>query len=163
SLTFCRECIKSFGTSVLVCSVCGGMCKPKTQMETEQRTEEFRSAAISKGFGIGDFGEAIAYPFKFKASLFFGALMFMFFSLGKSASAMGGIYMIVAAIFSYMLANMLVFGIIANMVESFTHGKIGGNFMPSFDDFSLWDDVIHPFFLWIGVILSSFGPFLAVF
>src|SRR5262249_16938172 len=42
-------------------------------------------------------------------------------------------------------------------------GKIGGNFMPSFDDFSLWDDVIHPFFLWIGVILSSFGPFLAVF
>ncbi len=34
--------------------------------------------------------------------------------------------------------------------------------MPSFDDFSIWDDVIHPFFLWIGVCLSSFGPFIVV-
>ena len=33
--------------------------------------------------------------------------------------------------------------------------------MPSFDDFNLWDDVVHPFFLYIGVIISSFGPFIA--
>jgi len=86
--------------------------------------------------------------------------MFMIFSIGQSASAMGGIYMVVAAIFSYMLANMLTFGILSNTIDNFAHGKIGQNFMPSFDDFSLWDDVVHPFFLSIGVYISSFGAFV---
>jgi hypothetical protein len=89
--------------------------------------------------------------------------MFAFFSLGKMATSFGGIYMIVGSIFSYMLANMLAFGILANTIDSFAHGKIGGNFMPDFDDFSLWDDVIHPFFLSIGVYISAFGPFILVF
>src|SRR5947208_3542012 len=82
-------------------------------------TTEFRTAAITKGFGFGDFGEALAYPFKFKISLFFGALMYMFFSVGKLGAAMGGMYMIAAAIFAYMLANMLTFGILANTVDNF--------------------------------------------
>ncbi|HEY2865967.1 MAG TPA: B-box zinc finger protein [Pyrinomonadaceae bacterium] len=162
-LSLCRDCVKTFGSSVLLCSACGGMAKPKTQVQAEQRTAEFRSQSITKGFGFADFGEALAYPFKFKTSLFFGALMYTFFSMGKLASAMGGMYMIAAALMAYMLANMLVFGILANTIESFAHGKIGGNFMPSFDDFELWDDVIHPFFLYIGTILSSFGPFILVF
>jgi len=159
----CRDCVKSFGSSVTVCSVCGGMCKAKTELEDRRRKEEFRAASITSGFGFGDFGEAIAYPFKFKVSLFFGSLMFMFFSIGRGASSFGGIYMIVASIFAYMLSNMLAFGVLANTIESFAHGKIGGNFMPSFEDFELWDDVIHPFFLSIGVYISAFGPFLAVF
>jgi hypothetical protein len=29
--------------------------------------------------------------------------------------------------------------------------------MPSFDDFSVWDDILHPFFLSIAVYISSFG------
>lgn len=161
-LSLCRECVKTFGSSVMLCSACGGMAKPRSQIAVEQQTAEFRSAAITKGFGFGDFGHALAYPFKFKTSLFFGALMYTFFSIGKLASAMGGMYMIAAALMAYMLANMLVFGILANTIESFAHGKIGGNFMPSFDDFELWDDVVHPFFLWIGANIVSFGPFLAV-
>jgi len=163
NLSLCRDCVKAFGSSVLLCSACGGMAKRKTQIEAEQRTAEFRSESITKGFGFGDFGEALAYPFKFKTSLFFGALMYTFFSMGKLASVMGGMYMIAAALMAYMLANMLVFGILANTIESFAHGKIGGNFMPSFDDFELWDDVIHPFFLYIGTVVASFGPFILVF
>ena len=162
-LSLCRNCVKRFGSSVLLCSACGGMAKPKTQVEAELRTAEFRTASITKGFGFGDFGDALAYPFKFKTSLFFGALMYTFFSMGKLASAMGGMYMIAAALMAYMLANMLVFGILANTVENFAHGKIGGNFMPSFDEFDLWDDVVHPFFLYVGTVIVSFGPFLLVF
>jgi hypothetical protein len=162
-LSLCRDCIKTFGSSVLLCSACGGLAKPKKQVAAEQQTTEFRTAAITKGFGFGDFGEALAYPFKFKISLFFGALMYMFFSVGKLGAAMGGMYMIAAAIFAYMLANMLTFGILANTVDNFAQGKIGANFMPSFDDFSLWDDVVHPFFLYIGALIASFGPFILVF
>jgi len=139
------------------------MCKAQAELADHRRKQEFRETSISTGFGFGDFGNAIVYPFKYKASLFFGALMYMFFALGQNAASFGDIYMLVAAIFAYMLANMLAFGVLANTVENFAHGKIGGNFMPSFEDFELWDDVIHPSFLSIGVWISSFGPFIAVF
>ena len=159
----CRECVKSFGSSVSICSACGGLCKPKTELESVRHKDEFRTVSIDAGFGFGDFVQAIAYPFKFKASLIFGALMFMFFSLGRMAASFGGTYLIVGSIFSYMLANMLAFGILSNTINNFASGRIGGNFMPAFEDFSLWDDVIHPFFLSIGVYISAFGPFIAVF
>ena len=155
----CRECVKSFGSSVTVCTVCGGMCKPKAELEIERQAIEFRNASVVAGFGFSDLGEAIAYPFKFKTSLVFGAVMYMFFSLGRSASSFGGIYMVAAALISLMLANMLAFGVLSNVIESFSQGKIGGNFMPSFDDFSIWDDVLHPFLVYIGALLSSFGAF----
>jgi hypothetical protein len=61
-----------------------------------------------------------------------------------------------------MLANRLTFGVLSHTVENFSQGRIGGNFMPDFDDFSIWDDVVHPFFLSIGVYISSFGPLVAV-
>lgn len=155
----CRECVKSFGSSVTVCSTCGGMCKPKADIESQRQANDFRHASVVAGFGFSDLGEAIAYPFKFKTSLFIGAVMFMFFSLGRSASAFGGIQMFAASLISMMLANMLAFGVLSNVVESFSQGKIGGNFMPAFEDFSIWDDVLHPFFVYIGSLLSSFGAF----
>jgi hypothetical protein len=45
-------------------------------------------------------------------------------------------------------------------VTNFARGDIESNFMPSFDDFSTWDDVVHPFFLSIAVYIGSFGPFM---
>ena len=159
----CRECVKAFGSSVMICSACGGMCKAKDELEAANRQLEFRQESIDQGFGFSDFGRAIAYPFRFKTSLIFGALMFMFFSLGRSASSFGGIYMVVASIFSFMLANMLAFGILSNTIDNFAHGNLTANFMPEFEDFSVWDDVIHPFFLSIGVYISAFGPFIVVF
>lgn len=91
-----------------------------------------------------------------------GALMFMFFSVGQGVAGFGGIFMMFGAMMCFMMANTLSFGIMANTVENFSQGKLDENFMPSFDDFSIWDDVVHPFFLSIGVYLSSFGPFIAV-
>jgi hypothetical protein len=161
--TECRECVKSFGSSVAICSVCGGMARSRAEVETELAKQAARADAIEQGFGLKDFVESISYPFRFKTSLIFGSAMFAFFSVGQGAAWMGGIYMIVAALFSYMLANMLAFGILANTVESFAHGKVGKNFMPDFDDFDLWDDVVHPFFLSVGVWISSFGPFAITF
>ena len=161
--SLCRDCVSTFGSSVAVCSLCGGMCKSRKELETSRRSEQLRENSLGGGFGLSDFGKAIAYPFKFKASLIFGAAMFMLFSLGKGAASFGDPYMIVGSIFSYMLANMLAFGILSNVIGTFAHGTVGGNFMPAFEDFSLWDDVIHPFFLSIAVWLSSFGPLVLVF
>ncbi|HVE59704.1 MAG TPA: hypothetical protein VNB22_23030 [Pyrinomonadaceae bacterium] len=159
---FCPACPKSYGGTVKICPFCGAMCKSVKEVQEKTQAAVQYSSDISKGFGAEDFFKAFAYPFKFKTSLFFGAVMFMFFSLGQGAVWMGNIFLIGAGLMCWMLTNMLTFGVLANTVENFAQGKVGGNFMPSFDDFSLWDDVVHPFFLSVGVYLVSFGLVIAI-
>jgi hypothetical protein len=61
------------------------------------------------------------------------------------------------AIICFMLANTLLFGCLANTVDNFTQLKTDKNFMPGFEDFSPWDDVIQPGFLSLAVYFISFG------
>lgn len=156
---FCRSCPNSYGGNVKICPFCGAMCRKIEQAEA--KPADIYYPPVGK-FGFGDLVEALAYPFKFKTSLIMGAIMFMFLSVGQSVVSFGGIFMMWGAIVCFMLANTLTFGILANTVENFSQGKIGENFMPSFDNFSLWEDVVHPFFLMIGVYISSFGPLIAL-
>jgi hypothetical protein len=162
SNSFCKACPKSYGGTVKICPTCGALCRSIAQVEQKRVETNIRQRSSNEGFGFGDFFEALAYPFKFTTSLIFGAVMFAMFSLGQSAGVLGGIFMFAAAIVCYLLANMLTFGVLANTVENFSQGKIGENFMPGFEDFSVWDDVVHPFFLSIGVYVSSFGPLLVL-
>ena len=159
---FCKSCPSSYGGTVKICPFCGAMCKPFELVQQARKQTATYTAAIGEGFGISDFGRALAYPFKFTTSLIMGALMFALFSLGEGAGGFGGFVMLGAALTCFLLSNTLRFGVLANTVENFSQGKITENFMPSFDDFSLWDDVIHPFFLYIGVCIASFGPLIAV-
>jgi hypothetical protein len=160
---FCKACPNSYGGSVKICPFCGALCRSVAEVETKtQQTYSFQQAS-SEGFGFSDFGSAIAYPFKFKTSLIMGALMFMFFSIGQGVVGFGGIFMMFSALICFLLANTLTFGILANTIDNFSQGKVDVNFMPSFDDFTLWDDVVHPFFLSIGTYIVSFGPVVALF
>ncbi|MGI8555685.1 MAG: B-box zinc finger protein [Pyrinomonadaceae bacterium] len=159
---FCQACPKSYGGSVRLCPACGKMCKAVAEVLWTQGKNFKYQNDLQAGFGFADFGRAIVYPFNFKFSLISGAILFMFFSLGQSAWGMGGIFMIVASIFCAMLANTLTFGVLANTVENFSRGETGKNFMPSFDDFNMWDDVLQPFFLSIASYLVSFGVLLLI-
>ncbi|MBP7415980.1 MAG: DUF4013 domain-containing protein [Pyrinomonadaceae bacterium] len=160
---FCKACPTGYGSSVKICPFCGAMCRSLAAPVVEKVQRENRiNAALEEGFGFADFGRALAFPFRFKASLIMGAVMFMFFSVGQGVAGFGGIFMMFGALICFLMANTLSFGILANTVENFSQGKTEENFMPSFDDFSIWDDVVHPFFLSIGVYLSSFGPFIVV-
>lgn len=161
-LQFCKACPRSYGGSVRICPECGQLCKSVAQVTEATRRSEIAAKYSGEPFGFADLGRAFAHPFKFRSSLVFGALMFMVFTLGQSASSIGGIFLLAAAILCAMLANMLWFGVLANTIGNFTQGNLDTDFMPSFEDFSLWDDVVHPFFLSIGAYLSSFGPFLLV-
>jgi hypothetical protein len=160
---FCKACPNSYGPTVKICPFCGAMCKSLAELAKAKGETQAGALMSTEGFGISDFFSALAYPFKYPVSLIFGALMFAFFSVGQGAAGFGGAFMLSAAIVCFMCANMLSFGVLANVVENFTQGKTSVNFMPSFDDFNIWDDVVHPFFLSIGVYISSFGPLAAVF
>jgi hypothetical protein len=159
---FCKGCPTSYGGTVKVCPMCGAMCKPLEAAREKQKKAVRYHQDLEKGFGFEDFGKALAYPFKFKFSLVAGAIMFMLFTLGQSSSGVGGTFMLAAAGFCMMLANMLTFGVLANTVENMSQGKLDENFMPSFDDFNILDDVLHPFFLSIAANIASFGLFIAI-
>ncbi|HEX8638449.1 MAG TPA: hypothetical protein VF692_10325, partial [Pyrinomonadaceae bacterium] len=160
--SFCKACPKSFGGNVKICPFCGALCQSVKKLREKVKTERQFQAATDEGFGAADLTRALAHPFKYKSSLFFGALMFAFFTIGQTAAAIGGFVMLGAALFCALGANMLTFGVLANTVEKFSSGKLDANFMPDFEDFSIWDDVLHPFFLSVGAYLSSFGPFILV-
>ncbi len=159
---FCPQCPKSFGGTVKICPFCGALCKSVKEVEEKTSAAFQYERDISKGFGVEDFFNALAYPFKYKFSLLVGAIMFTLFTLGQGAGSMGSIFLAGAGLMSFMLANMLTFGIMGNVIENFAQGRIGGNFMPNFDDFSMWDDVVHPFFLMVGVYLVSFGLVIVI-
>ncbi len=57
---------------------------------------------------------------------------------------------------------MMTFGILAHTVENMLQGKINQDFLPKFEDFSLWDDAIHPLLLILSSYIASFGVFILV-
>lgn len=159
---FCAACPKCYGGTVRTCPLCGGLCRAIAQLQAAAEKNQHFQRAMSEGFGFNDFSKALAYPWQYKTSLISGGVMFMLFTLGQTAMGFGGLYMMFAGIFCLMLSNMLTFGILANTVSNFSQGATDRNFMPNFDDFELWNDVIHPFFLSIGVYIVSFGLFIAL-
>lgn len=158
--SFCKLCVKSYGGNVKICPMCGAMCKSFKDLETANRT--VLPAYAGAPFGFDDFGRAIAHPFKFTGSLLVGGFLFSLFTLGQSAGSIGSISLMGASLFCFMLANMMTFGVLKNTIENFAQGKLDVNFMPNFEDFSMWDDVVHPFFLSIGAYLVSFGLFFVI-
>ena len=162
SYAFCPDCPKRYAGTIRTCPYCGGMCRSLREIQTKKQKEIQIKQNISKGFGFEDFAKSLAYPFKFKTSLIFGGILFAFFSYGQSAASIGAIYLFMAAIICYMLANALSFGVLANTINNFSKGLTGKNFMPDFDEFDTWDDVIQPFFLSIAVWISSFGLLIAL-
>ncbi len=159
---FCKSCPSSYGSNVKICPFCGAMCVPVDAPAAAAKRSASVSASSHGDFGFGDLGQALAFPFRYKTSLIFGAVMYAVFQIAGGGSPFGGIFMLAATLTCMMMANTLTFGIMANTVENFAQGKLDENFMPSFDDFNIWDDVVHPFFLSIGVYLSSFGPLMVV-
>ncbi|MGI8669338.1 MAG: hypothetical protein ACR2J3_05740 [Aridibacter sp.] len=160
--TFCRECPQGFGSGVKICPYCGAICKDYGETKAQIQKELKYRQDIAEGFGFNDFIKALTYPLKFKTSLIVGGIIFTIFSLAQLAISFGFV-LAAAAIVCVMFANAIKFSVIANTIENFSVGKIDKNFMPNFDDFELWDDVIQPFFLSVGVYIASFGIVLAIF
>ena len=111
---------------------------------------------------FSDFGKALLYPFKFKTSLILGALIFAIFSMGKLAINMGNIFLASAALLCIMIANSFTIGVLTNTVNNFVRGITDKNFFPSFDDFSMWEDVVQPFFLLVAIYVVCFGGLIAI-
>jgi hypothetical protein len=143
SATFCRACPNQMGTSsVMLCILCGGFCDPLERVKGRMALYERQSS----GFGFGDFGAALAYPFKHLASLLGGALLYGF--------------LLLAGLRGQLLAMGLVYGCISLVVRRVAYGRLDRDFLPDFSEFSFWDDVLVPCALGFGVTLVTLGPTL---
>lgn len=143
SATFCRSCPNKVGAgSVLLCTLCGGFCDP-LEVLTERLALYERQG---EGFGLADFQEALAYPFRHPGSLVGGALLYGFLLLTGWRGQ--------------LLAMALVYGCISLVVRRVGYGNLKRDFMPDFSEFSAWDDLVAPCALGAGVTLVTLGPAL---
>src|SRR6266404_1493295 len=142
---FCRDCVKLVGTSkVVICPLCGDLCKPFH--EVQQQAEYLR--VRTSGFGLQDFRDSIAYPFRHIIALMFGALVYGFFQLG--------------GLRTQVIAFAVMFGCIAHAINHVAVGRMNRSFLPDFSAFDLWDDFFKPIFLGIGIVIVTLGPMIVL-
>jgi hypothetical protein len=141
---FCKQCPKFVNGKVAVCPLCGDLCREYQAVVEKAARVELQSS----GFGMGDFGRAIRYPFQHKAALIGGALIYGFLLL---AGLRGG-----------ALAGVLMFGCISHVINQIAWGRFNRSFMPDFSAFSIWDDVVVPVFLGLGVTIVTWGPLIVL-
>ena len=106
------------------------------------------AALRSSGFGMEDFVRAIRYPLQHKFALITGAVIY---GLLMFAGFRGGV-----------VAWMIMFGCISHVISQVAWGRLNRSFMPDFSDFSLWDDLVLPVFLGVGIMIVSWGPVIAL-
>lgn len=95
-----------------------------------------------------DFVRAIRYPLQHKTALFTGALIYA--------------VLLMAGFRGSLVAWMLMFGCISHVISQVAWGRLNRSFMPDFSAFSLWDDLVVPIFLGLGIMIVSWGPVIAL-
>lgn len=140
---FCKVCPR-FTEKVPICPLCGDLCR-----EYRAVTEKAARAELqSSGFGLEDFVRAIHYPFNHKIALLGGALIYGF--------------LLLAGFRGSIVAAVLLFGCISHVISQVAWGRLNRSFMPDFSAFSLWDDLVVPLFLGVGIMIVSWGPVIVL-
>lgn len=140
---FCKDCPRVVN-NVPLCPLCGDLCKPYEEVKAKAASREFQSS----GFGLEDFARAIRYPFQHKAALLCGAIMYAFLLL--LGFRVG------------LIAYVIMFGCMSHVISQVAWGRLNRSFMPDFSAFSLWDDLVVPLFLGIGITIVTWGPVLVL-
>ena len=132
------------GSRIPLCPSCGDLCKLYSDIATKAAHSEYQSS----GFGFADFGTAIRYPLQHKTALFCGALIYAFLLLAGFRGA--------------LVAWMIMFGCISHVISQVAWGRLNRSFMPDFSAFSLWDDLVVPIFLGVGITIVTWGPIIVL-
>lgn len=140
---FCRDCPR-FVSNTPICPLCGDLCRRYQEIRTRSAQVQFQGS----GFGMSDFTRALAYPFQHKIALLCGALLYGF--------------LLLAGFRGSVLAWMIMFGCISHVISQVAWGRLNRSFMPDFSAFSLWDDLILPIFLGLGIMIVTWGPVIAL-
>jgi hypothetical protein len=143
--SLCEECPKFVGGSKIpLCPLCGDLCR----LLAEETTRTERRAFQDSGFGFSDFGRAVVYPLQHKTALLFGAALY-------------GL-LLLAGFRGSVVAWVIMFGCISHVISQVAWGRLDRSLMPDFSAFALWDDVVVPCFLGLGIMIVTCGPIIAL-
>jgi hypothetical protein len=145
AVALCENCPRFVGTSrIPVCPLCGDLCRLYEEVTTKTARAEFQGS----GFGMDDFIRAVKYPFEHKGALLGGALLYGF--------------LLLAGFRGSLIAWMIMFGCISHVINQVAWGRLNRSFMPDLSSFSLWEDLIVPIFLGLGITIVSWGPMIVL-
>ncbi len=140
----CKACPKYVSDKVPVCPSCGDLCHEYRAVTEKAARVEFQSS----GFGMEDFVRAIRYPLRHKTALIIGALIYAL--------------LLFAGFWGSLVAWMIMFGCISHVISQVAWGRLNRSFMPDFSSFSMWDDLIMPAFLGLGIMIVTWGPIIVL-
>ncbi|HJR08663.1 MAG TPA: hypothetical protein VJ842_15495 [Pyrinomonadaceae bacterium] len=142
---FCAECPKFIENSrTALCAHCGDFCL----LYEDVRAKEERFADRTSGFGMGDFARAIRYPFGNMVGLVGMAVLY-------------GL-LLLAGWRGQVIAYIVLFGCISLVIKQVAWGRLDRSFLPDFSSFSMWDDLVTPCLLGIGITIVTIGPVLVL-
>jgi hypothetical protein len=134
------------------------MCDSVAEVEKNRKKAAEFLEEIEQGFGFEDVFRAVSRPFAFPISLLLGGSIYGVVSIGQNAIGFGDLYLAASALICFVIGNAFLFSVLSNTIENILHGKRDANFFPGFEDFSLLDNVVRPFFLSVAAFSVSFGP-----
>lgn len=129
---------------IATCPLCGEFCKVYEDVRARADSIAFQNS----GFGADDFVRAIRYPFQHKVALLFGAFIYGLLLLGGLRGS--------------VIAFVIMFGCMSHVISQVAWGRLDRSFMPDFGEFSLWDDLVVPIFLGVGITIVSWGPVIVL-
>jgi hypothetical protein len=172
---FCAECPRTIA-KVRICPLCGDMCNtisaPKVVKNTKDsrpffNSDKFNMSPVNQEYTLSDFKTAWVYPFRFPLALIVGGVLSSLLGLGvylgMVTASVGRLFPgLMTMLFCSVLCAAIVYGSATKAVNQVAYGKIDETFMPSTEDFSIWDTILSPCFLGLGTCLISWGPMVLV-
>ena len=141
----CEGCAKFMDEHrIATCPLCSEFCKVYEDVKARADGIAFQSS----GFGADDFVRAIRYPLQHKVALLFGALVYGLLLLGGLRGS--------------VIAFVIMFGCMSHVISQVAWGRLNRSFMPDFSEFSLWDDLVVPIFLGVGITIVTWGPVIVL-
>jgi hypothetical protein len=124
--------------------LCGEFCQVYEAVKARAESIAFQSS----GFGAGDFVRALRYPLQHKGALLAGALIYGLLLLGGLRGR--------------AIAFVIMFGCMSHVISQLAWGRFKRSFMPDFSAFDLWEDLVVPIFLGLGITIVSWGPVIVL-
>ncbi|MFH0953246.1 MAG: hypothetical protein V1873_02840 [Verrucomicrobiota bacterium] len=154
---FCDPCIvtQSVGTVHLhICRSCRGKCAPVGAAAAAEEAAVAEEAPPSPADFFAQVPRAFAYPFKGAGAILLitGALFFWFLKFASFS---------MFAIFTALFASGYLSAYMLRIINATADGNEELPDWPSFTD--LWQDVVQPYFLILGVNLFCFSPAILYF
>lgn len=141
----CEACARFMDAHrIATCPRCGEFCKVYEEVKARADSVAFQSS----GFGADDFVRAIRYPLQHKVALLSGAFIYGLLLLGGLRGS--------------VIAFVIMFGCMSHVISQVAWGRLNRSFMPDFSEFSLWDDLVVPIFLGVGITIVTWGPVIVL-